>query len=166
MKKSLEQMKSKEAPNKDDVLTDKDATDQQMLVKMGVDILEQGKGIDIIKTALEGSKDPAQVVGQVMSQVLMALAEQTVQELGVNPKVFLAKGGWLNDMLDYLEGKLGLPPEFSEEVWYSVVETVKAAVQSAQKAGQTPQPGQPPQGQPPMGGGQPAPANGPQMGGM
>lgn len=167
MKKSLEQMKSKEAPNKDDILTDKDAKDQRMLVQMGVDILEQGKAIQTIKAALESSEDPAQVVGQVMSQTLMALAEQSVQEMGVNPKIFLAKGGWLNDMLDYLEGKLGLPADFSEEVWYSVVETVKAAVQAAQKGGQAPQPGPGPgQQEQPMGGGQPAPANGPQMGGM
>lgn len=151
---SLEKMKQKEAPPKDkDILTDKDAEDQQMLVKMGVDILEQGQGIQLIQTALQGSQDPAQVVGQVMSQVLMALAEQTTQELGVNPKVFLAKGGWLNDMLDYLETKLGLAPDFSEEVWYAVVETVKAAVKSAQAGDQQqamggqPQAPQQPQGQ-------------------
>lgn len=161
---SLEKMKQKEAPaQNEDKLTDKDATDQQMLVKMGVDILEQGKGIELIKTALQGSQDPAQVVGQVMSQVLMALAEQTTQELGVNPKVFLAKGGWLNDMLDYLETKLGLAPDFSEEVWYAVVETVKAAVKSAQAGDQQQAMGGQPQAQQPQA---PAQQPAPMMGGM
>lgn len=102
-------------------------TDIELLVRSGIKLLGQG-GLDVIKQALDTSQDPAQVVGQFMAQLIMKMGEEIVGQLQLDPRAFLAKGGFLEEMLDYLEQKLMLPPEFSDQVYGEVVEIVKAVV--------------------------------------
>lgn len=99
----------------------------ELAVRMTIKILEQGGGLNVIGDALKQSRDPAQVVGQFLAQMVGQLAEKLEQEFGVDPRIFLAKGGWLDAILDYLETQLGLPSEFSDQVYGNVLETIKAA---------------------------------------
>ena len=138
--------------------------DVEMAVLMGIEILNEGGGLELIKKAIDQSQDPAQVVGQFMSQIIAQLAESLAREYNIDPGIFLAKDGFLDYILNYIEQKLGYPEEFSDEIYTQVVEIIKAAAQGApapngvmegqpstppQQGAQAPAQ---PQGQAPMGG--------------
>lgn len=134
---SLDSMKSAQkssGPNKD----------VELAVRMTIKMLNEGGGLDVIAQALKESQDPAQVVGQFLAQIVGQLAEKLQQEFGVDPRIFLAQDGWLTKILDYIEGEMGLPPEFSDEVFSQVLEVIKAAAMGSQQApAQAVQPAQP-----------------------
>ena len=126
--------------------------DVEIAVRMTVQLLSQGKGLDVVKKALSESQDPAQVVGQFLSQIASKLAEKLQQEYNIDPAIFLAKNGWLEQILDYIEKKLDLPSDFSDEVYAQTLEVIKAAAsgptpeEQAQQAQMQPAP----QAQPPV----------------
>lgn len=139
---SMRKAEKQSSPNKD----------VELAVRMTIKLLRDGGGLNIIKDAIQQSKDPAQVIGQFLSQVAGQLAEKLDQEYGIDPRIFVSQGGWLEQVLDYIEKQLGLPEEFSDEISGAVLETMKGAAMGSQNAAQ-PQ-GQPaPQGAPPMAGG-------------
>lgn len=132
-----------------------DPKDVELAVRMGVKLLNEGHGIDIIRKALNSSQDPAQVIGQFLSQIMAQLATGLQKQYNVDPKIFLCKGGWLEHMLDYIEKKLGLPSNFSDQVFAQTVEVIKAAAQQPPAPnnvmGQDPRELPPPPGdQPPL----------------
>ena len=143
--------------------------DVELAVLMGIEILNEGGGLELIKKAIDQSQDPAQVVGQFMSQIIAQLAEALAKEYSINPGIFLAKDGFLEYILNYIEQKLGYPESFSDEIYTQVVEIIKAAAQGAPAPngvmeGQPSTPPQPqPQGPAPA---QPDPAGAPMMGGV
>lgn len=124
--------------------------DVEIAVRMAIQMVEQGGGVKVIADALK-SKDPAQVIGQFLAQLMGQLAEKMQSELDISPKIFLSKGGWLEKMLDYIERALNKPPEFSDEIYAQVLETVKAAAMG----GNPPQEQAPPQEAMPQQGGMP-----------
>lgn len=131
--------------------------DAEIAFRMGVKLMTEGQGLQTIKAAIEESKDPAQVIGQFLAQIMAVLAEKLQGEINLDPRVFLAKGGWLELMLDYIEQKLGYPEEFSDQIYMQTLEVIKAAAMSPEQAqqGGGPQmaaPGGAPQGGPPQGG--------------
>ncbi len=101
--------------------------DVEIAFRMAVQMLSDGGAIQMIKDAINQSNDPAQVIGQVLAQLMSKLAEQLQNELEIDPAIFLAKGGWLELVLDYIEKKLGYPEEFSDQVYAQVLEVIKAA---------------------------------------
>lgn len=103
--------------------------DTEIAVRMSIQMLSEG-GLQVIEDALNKSQDPAMVVGQFLAQLMGALGEKLAQEINLDPRIFLAKGGWLDEMLDYIEKKLGYPEEFSDQIYAAVLETVKAAAMS------------------------------------
>lgn len=127
--------------------------DVEIATRMGIKLLMEGGGMDVIKKAIEESEDPTQVLGQFFAQMTAQLAEQLRDTMGIDPKVFLAKNGFLENMLNFVEGKLGLPPEFSEQVGPQVLEIIKAAAMNPDaKRGPRAVQGQPqPAGPAPMG---------------
>lgn len=136
--------------------------DVEIVTRMGIQLLMEGKGLEVIEKAVRQSKDPGLVVGQFFAQLIGQLAEKLAGEIDLDPRVFLAKGGFLENMLNFVEKKLGLPSEFSDQVWSEVVEVIKAAANNpadqnapapgapiAQQASpgiSPPQPGMPPEG--------------------
>lgn len=131
--------------------------DAEIAVRMAIKMLNEGNGLQVIKDAIDKSQDPALVIGQFLAQMMGALGEQLAQKIGLDPRVFLAQGGFLEKILDYIEVKLGYPEDFSNEIHTQVLETIKAAAQSPQAAQPgAPQPGAPAQGGPPLDGGMPS----------
>lgn len=138
--------------------------DVELAVNFGIKLLDEGGGLELIKKSINQSQDPAQVIGQFLAQVIAKLAEQMLQEYSIDPGIFLAKDGFLDYILNYIERKLGYPEEFSDEIYTQVVEIIKAAAQGPAAPNGVME-GEP--STPPPQGGQPAPANGmPPMGGM
>ena len=119
-------------PQQPEAVGDVSGKDIELAFRMGVKLMTEGDGINIIKQSIEESKDPAMVIGQFLAQIMMALVQQLGEQINIDPRAFLAKGGWLELMLDFIEGKLGYPPEFSDEVFGQVVEVIKASAQSPQ----------------------------------
>lgn len=135
--------------------------DVEIAFRMAVQMLNEGGGLDLIRKTINESNDPAQVIGQFLAQIMGQLAEQLQQEVGLDPRIFLAKDGWLDLMLDYIEDELGYPEEFSDEIYAQVLDIIKAAAQGPQApnnvTGQQAPPGAAPpqqaapQGAPPQG---------------
>lgn len=101
--------------------------DVEIAVKMGIKLIKDGGGLKIIADGINKSQDPARVVGQFLAQVMGKLAEMLRSEYGINPGIFLAKDGWLDIILDWIEKQLGYPNDFSDKVYAQTLETIKAA---------------------------------------
>jgi hypothetical protein len=129
MGKSLDQVQNEKAMKEGQGAV-VDSRDVELAVRMGVKLLTQGNGLDIIRKAVNGSTDPAQAIGQFLAQIMAKLAEGLQKQYNVDPKIFLCKGGWLEHMLDYIEKKLGLPSNFSDQIFSQTVEVIKAAAQT------------------------------------
>lgn len=167
MARSLDDVQNEQAmqDNKGQEVSNEDV---EIAFRMAVQMLNSGGGMQVIRDAMNGSQDPAQVIGQFLAQLMGQLAEQLQGQVNLDPRVFLAKNGWLDLMLDYIESELGLPSEFSDQVYGEVLETIKAAAANPapnsamdpnaqgelpQEAPPAPAPNLPGQGQPPLPGG-------------
>jgi hypothetical protein len=144
---SLEK-KAAKAPANDSQLSDEEELDLEIVTAMAKKMLVEGGGLDVVKSAVGESEDPSSVIGQFFAQLFAQMQESLPQELEISPRVYLAKGGVLEQLLDFLEVKLGLPKEFSDQVWDAVLETVKAAAMAPPEQAQpqgpaAPQPGVP-----------------------
>lgn len=106
------------------------ADDVELAFRMAVDMMTEGGGLDILREAIDQSSDPAMVVGQFLAQMMGQMAERLRDEFDIDPKIFLAKNGWLDLILDYIETELGYPADFSDQIYQQVLEVVKAAASS------------------------------------
>lgn len=118
--------------------------DLEIAVKMGTRLMKEAGGLKAIEQAMNGSGDPVQAISKFLVQLIVQIKEAVEQQgIELSPNIVLAQGGWVEQMLDVIEGELGLPPDFSDQVFADVVETFKALAQSGGNAG--PQPGAAPQ---------------------
>lgn len=117
--------------------------DKQLVSMMGMAMLDNG-GLETIQQALQSSQDPGQVVGQFIAQMAGQLAESTQANLGIDPAVFAQPDGFVEQMLQYIETSLKLPPEFSDQVYGETMEVLKAAAQGEQRGATAPQATAPP----------------------
>lgn len=163
MAKSLDQVQTEEVAEENQGAPVSDQ-DTEIVIRMGIQLLSEGGGLKVIEDAINKSQDPASVIGQFLAQLIGQLAEQLGQQVNLDPRVFLAKNGFLDAMLDYIEKKLGYPAEFSDQIYASVLETIKAAAMSPPAPNDVMQQGQPQQeaAMPPV----PAQPGIPQAGGM
>lgn len=109
-----------------------DAQDVELAVRLTIQMLNEGGALDIIRQAINQSKDPAQVIGQLLANIAGKLAEKLRDEYQIDPRIFLAKDGWLEKVLDYIEQKLGYPKNFSDQIYQQTLEVIKAAAQGPQ----------------------------------
>lgn len=121
--------------------TEYPAEDVEIAVRMAIKLLNEGNGLKVIADAIQQSKDPAQVVGKFLAQLIGQLAEKLRDEAGIDPGIFIAKNGFLDQILDYIEKKLGYPSDFSDQVYSEVLDTIKAAARSPRPQGQVSGPG-------------------------
>ena len=110
---------------------DEGNSDSELVSMMGMAMLNNG-GLKVIEDALRGSQEPGQVVGNFLAQLTGQIAQFGQENLGIDPSIFLQKGGFIDQLLDYIERKLGLPREFSDQVYGEVLEVMKAVAMSGQ----------------------------------
>lgn len=113
--------------------------DLELVIRMGIKLLTQSKGLEVIKQALGQSKDPAQVIGQFLATMMGKLAEECRDKLKIDPAIFLRGKGFLDAIINYIEQKLGMPPEFSDQIYAQVLEVVKAGAQNPNGSQRPPQ---------------------------
>lgn len=151
---ALEKQLAAEEAQQDELLTDDEETDLEIAVLLGKKLIDQG-GAEVINAA-QGSSDPSQVIGQFLIQLGSQLVEQMPEELKPSPKVFLASGGWLEQMSDFLQEEYDISKEIMDRAEIYVASTAKQMAQTKQQqaAGQ------------PAGAPQAAPPAMPMQGGM
>lgn len=140
--KSLESKAKPADTSNPNQLSDEEELDLEIGVAMAKKLLVEGGGLDVVKNAIGESQDAPAVIGQFFAQLFAQMQESFPQDMEISPRIYLAKGGVLEQCLDFIEEKLGLPREFSDEVFGAVVETIKGAAQ------QPPEQAAPPQEQP------------------
>lgn len=128
--------------------TEYPAEDVEIAVRMAIKLLNEGGGLKVISDAIQQSKDPAAVIGKFLTQMIGQLAEKLRDEANISPGIFIAKNGFLDQILDYIEKKLGYPEDFSDQIYAQVLNTIKAAARTPRPQGQVSGPGaqQPVQG--------------------
>jgi hypothetical protein len=118
---------------------------KELVSMMGMAMLDNG-GLQTIQQALQSSQDPGQVVGQFIAQMVGQLAESTQEQFGIDPAVYGEEDGFIDQILNYIETQLSLPPAFSDQVYGEVLEIMKAASMGGkqQQPQQAPAPAGPP----------------------
>lgn len=124
--------------------------DAKLVSMMGMAMLDKG-GLQTIEQALNTSQDPGQVVAQFVAQMAGRLAEYTAKDMGINPGVYAQPNGFVEQIVGYIEKKLKLPQEFSDQVIGETMEVMKAAAQAPAPQGAPGQPQPGPQGPPTAG---------------
>jgi hypothetical protein len=132
--KSLDAMPEEKAPA---AKKEGKSSDKELVSMMGMAMLDNG-GLDTIKAALQSSQDPGQVVGQFVAQMAGQLAQMTQEQMGIDPSVYGEPDGFLDQILNYIEMELQLPPEFSDQVYGETLEVMKAAAAGGGEAEQQP----------------------------
>ncbi|MEG3035664.1 MAG: hypothetical protein RR877_09300 [Aurantimicrobium sp.] len=125
MAKSLSQMNMEENVKQSEGVQVSD-DDVEIAVRMAVQMLDEG-GLKMMADAIDQSDDPAMVIGQILAQMIGQLAEELQNEYDIDPRIFLAKNGWLDTILDYIEHELNYPENFSDQIYQEVLEIIKAA---------------------------------------
>lgn len=128
MAKSLDQVKLEEATDQQSGETYREV-DVKVATNIVLEALDGG-GLKVIRDAINQSQDPAMVIGQLLAQIFGQVAESAEQEYNIPPGVFIAEGGVLDHVLNYIESELGYPEEFSDEIYAQVMETIKAGAHS------------------------------------
>lgn len=123
MSRPLEEMQEEQAPAGQTYSSD----DVELMVRLAVQLIKDGNGLKVIADAINRSQDPSRVVGQFLAQLMAKLAEVGRDKYGIDPGIFVAKNGWLDTILDWIEGQLGYPADFSDKIYQQVLETIKAA---------------------------------------
>lgn len=113
-------------------LNEEEEADLRVMVNMAEDMIDEG-GIDVIEQA-RGSSDPGQVIGQFLMQLGSQLGEQLPFE--ISPRIMLAKGGWLEQVSDYLQDEYDIPKKDMDRAEIYVASSAQSMSQGQQAAQQ------------------------------
>lgn len=136
-------------------LSDEEEADLNIAVMLSQKLIDEG-GIGVIQEAVKGSKDPGQVIGQFLMQMVSQMNEQLPKEMALSPRIYFAEGGWIEQISDYLQDEYDIEQKVMDraEMYIGGAAQQMAqgqAGQAAQQQASAPQPGVPaPAGAPPI----------------
>lgn len=110
-------------------LTDAEENELDIMVKLAQNMIDEG-GIDAIDSA-SGSKDAGQVIGQFLMQLGSQLGEQLPFE--ISPRIMLARGGWLEQVSDYLQEEYNIPKKDMDRAEIFVASSAQGMAQGQQQ---------------------------------
>lgn len=133
-------------------LSDEEEQDLEIAVLLGKKLMSEG-GAEEVLSAAKGSSDPSQVIGQFLVQLGSQLAEQLPEELKPSPRVFLASGGWLEQMSDFIQDEYDIGKDVMDRAEVYVASTGQQMADAQAQKGAAPPAGAAPAGPPmPQGG--------------
>lgn len=141
-----------------------DELDLKIAVLLGQHLLQDG-GFDVIDKAVKSSKDPGQVIGQFLMQMGQQMMESMPDDIKLSPKILLARGGWVEQISDYIQEKAHVKKEIMDKAEIYIASTAQHMAQA--KGGNVdgvPPPPTPQAGDPNAAPAMPAPAMPPQGG--
>lgn len=110
----------------------------EIAVLLGKHLIEDGDGASIIESAKKSS-DPGQVIGQFLLQLGSQMAEQMPGDIELPPSIFLAKGGWLEQMSDFIEEEYDVSRKIMDRAEIYVATTGQQMAQAQAQKAQAPQ---------------------------
>lgn len=113
-------------------LTSEEEVDLRIAVNIAEDLIDQG-GYDVIQQAMDTSNDPAQVIGQFIIQMGMQMMQELPQEIVISRRIFLAEGGWVEQIMDYLQEEYDVPKDVTDRAEVYVATTVQQMAQQEQQ---------------------------------
>ena len=113
----------------DGQLTDQEEDQLEVMVMLAENLIDEG-GIEALDTA-KGSKDPGQVIGQFLMQLGSQLGEQLPFE--ISPRIMLARGGWLEQVSDYLQDEYGFSKKDMDRAEIFVASSAQSMAQGQQQ---------------------------------
>lgn len=127
-------------------LSDEEETDLEIAVLIGERLLDDG-GMEVIQKAIDQSRDPAQVIGQFFIQMIQQLMESLPEDVQLSPRVFLAKGGFVEQLMDYLDDEMEIDTKILDKAEIYIATTI-TQMGNANAAKQQQTAGPAPAGQP------------------
>jgi len=115
-----DEMTREEAPNEENL-----QRDLNIAVLLAQNLIDDG-GIDVITQAVEQSRDPAQVIGQFLMQLASQMEEMLPEHLQLDKQIFLAPGGWVEQISDYLQEQYGISREIMDRAEIYIGTTAQA----------------------------------------
>ena len=119
----------------DGQLTDQEEDQLEVMVMLAENLIDEG-GIQALDTAKQ-SKDPGQVIGQFFMQLGSQLGEQLPFE--ISPRIMLARGGWLEQVSDYLQDEYGFSKKDMDRAEIFVASSAQGMAQGQQAQQAAPQ---------------------------
>lgn len=110
-------------------LGDEEETDLEIMVNLAEDMIDES-GAQVIEQAM-ASKDPGTIIGQFLMQLGSQLAEQVPFE--ISPRVMLAKGGWVEQVSDYLQEEYDVPTKIMDRAEIFIGSSAQGMAQSQQQ---------------------------------
>lgn len=132
-----DKIKSKEKSSA--TMSKQEEQDLKIAVLLAKGLIDKG-GFDVIKQALESSKDPSQVIGQFLMQMAAQLDEKMPPEMKLSPTIYFAVGGWVEQISDYLQEEYKVDKKIMDR---AEIYIATAAQKMAQGAAQQPPAGAP-----------------------
>lgn len=111
-------------PTNESNLTDAEEQDLEIALLLGERLLEDG-GFDVMEKAIDTSSDPAQVIGQFFVQLIQKLSEDFPKDMALSPRIYLAQGGWLEQMMDRVIDELDLDLKVADKAEIYVAQMAK-----------------------------------------
>lgn len=134
---AIEQELEREEEDTREDLSDDEEQDLEIALLLGERLLESG-GYDVIEQSLQ-SKDPSQVIGQFFIQLIQQLMEQMPKDAQLSPRIFLADGGFVEQLMDLIIDETGLDRKIADRAEIYIGSTIQQMAQSnAQKEQQAP----------------------------
>ena len=115
--------------NKEGSLHDEEEKDLKIMVNLGKDMIDEG-GYSVVEQALN-SKDPGVVIGQFLMQLGSQMGEQL--PFDPSPRIMLARGGWLEQMSDYMQEEYDVPKKDMDRAEMFVASSAQGMAQSQQQ---------------------------------
>ena len=115
--------------NKEGSLHDEEEKDLKIMVNLGKDMIDEG-GYSVVEQALN-SKDPGVVIGQFLMQLGSQMGEQL--PFDPSPRIMLARGGWLEQMRDYMQEEYDVPKKDMDRAEMFVASSAQGMAQSQQQ---------------------------------
>lgn len=101
-----DQLQEQQSPQE---MTEDQEQDLSIAVNIAKNLIDDG-GWEIIEQAL-ASKDPGQIIGQFLMQLVAQMTENLPEEVDIDPAIYLAIGGWVEQISDYLQEEYDVPKE-------------------------------------------------------
>ena len=101
-----DQLQEQQSPQE---MTEDQEQDLSIAVNIAKNLIDDG-GWEIIEQALE-SNDPGQIIGQFLMQLVAQMTENSPEEVDIDPAIYLAIGGWVEQISDYLQEEYDVPKE-------------------------------------------------------
>lgn len=117
----------------DTQLVGEEKNDLRIAVGIAQDLIDQG-GIDAIDAAVKSSKDPGQVVGQFLMQLASEISRNLPEGMVLSPRIWLAEGGALEQVSDYLQDEYDLDEEIMNRAEMFVASAIQQKAQQEQQA--------------------------------